>query len=206
MGVQSVGGTKLDYARRTAAALAYMAIGQGDAVGLNCVADKIVQQIPPRRNPAHLSTIYDLMESVRATGQSALPSVLHELAETVRQRAMIMIFSDLFMPPQQLRDCFEHLRFRKHDVCAFHLLDPEELSFNFQRPTRFVDTEDDSYLYVDPVEIADRYLKAIGDYLTQLKQVMLETSVDYRRVMLSQPYDQMLRDFLVNRAHQARAR
>ena len=74
-------------------------------------------------------------------GETQLVTVLHELAETIRQRALIVIISDLFVEPELLRGCFQHLRFRKHDVAAFHLLDPLELDFNFRRPMRFLDME-----------------------------------------------------------------
>ncbi|MBX3421068.1 MAG: DUF58 domain-containing protein [Pirellulaceae bacterium] len=206
MGVPCSAGTKLDYACRMSAALSYLAIQQGDAVGLACVSDSIVQQVPPRRNPAHWSTLLDHLEGAKARGETQLPRLLHELAETVRQRALVIIISDLFVQPAELRDCFEHLRFRKHDVVAFHLLDTDELRFNIQRPTRFVDPEGGAAMFADPVEIADRYLQAMSHYLNELKQATLETAVDYRRVEVDQPYQQAIRNFLIDRAHQRRSR
>ncbi|HAC89691.1 MAG TPA: DUF58 domain-containing protein [Planctomycetaceae bacterium] len=198
--------SKIDYARRLAGALSYLAIQQGDAVGLACVEQGLIHQIPPRRNPAHLSILFDHLEVVKAQGTTGLPQVLHELAETVRQRALVVILSDLFMQPAELRECFEHLRFRKHDVAAFHLLNPDEIHFSFQRPTRFLDMEGGPAIFADPVEIAQRYLQAIQQYLEELRQVVLETAVDYRRVVLDQPYDQALRSFLVDRANLRRSR
>ena len=91
--------------------------------------------------------------------------MLHELAETIRQRALCIILSDLFVDPELLRGCFQHLRFRKHDVAVFHLLDPRELSFDFRRPMRFLDMEGGPALFAEPNEIADRYHKALGGYL-----------------------------------------
>ncbi|MCA9193128.1 MAG: DUF58 domain-containing protein [Planctomycetales bacterium] len=201
----SAGVTKLEYARRVAAALGYLAIQQGDAVGLACVANGITQQIPPRRNPAHLTTLFDCLEQAQPQGQTGLGTVLHELAETVRQRALVIILSDFFLEPELLRDCFEHLRFRKHDVVAFHLLDPEELTFAFQRPTRFLDLEGGTPIFADPVEIADRYHTALAAYLEKLREVVLETAVDYRRIRIDSPYDKELTNFLVARA-QGRSR
>jgi hypothetical protein len=99
-----------------------------------------------------------------------------------------------------LRDCFEHLRFRKHDVSAFHLLDPEELAFAFQRPTRFIDMEGGTPIFAEPTEIADRYHQALRAYLESLKKIVLETGVDYRRVSIDQGYSKLLTDFLVDRA------
>ncbi len=196
----SVGLSKFQYAQRLAASLAYLAVQQGDAVGLACVSAGIVHSIPTRRNPAHLTTLFDVLERATPGGPTQLASVLHELAETVRQRALIVIFSDLFIEPAELRSCFEHLRFRKHDVAVFHLLDPEELAFDFQRPTRFVDMEGGSSIFVEPSEIAQRYQRALETYLVELNRIVLETAVDYRRVSLSQPYETVLTDFLVNRA------
>ncbi|MCC7339346.1 MAG: DUF58 domain-containing protein [Pirellulaceae bacterium] len=202
----SVGVTKLEYARRISAALSYLAIQQGDAVGLACVADGIVHNIPPRRNPAHLTTLYDTLEAVLPQGETGLVAILHELAETVRQRALVIVISDLFVEPESLRECFEHLRFRKHDVTAFHLLDPEELAFAFQRPTRFLDMEGGTAVFADPVEIAERYHTALSEYLEALRKVVLETAVDYRRISIDSPYAQELTNFLVDRAYHRSAR
>ncbi len=206
MNFGSVGKTKLEYARCVAAALSYLAIQQGDAVGMASVAKGIVQNIPARRNPAHLMTLFDTLENAKPQGETGLVEVLHELAETVRQRAQVIILSDLFVPPELLRDCFEHLRFRKHDVSVFHLLDPEELGFTFQRPTRFIDMEGGTAIFADPVEIADRYHRALSEYLEQLRKVVLETAVDYRRININTSYEQELKNFLVDRAHRGRGR
>ncbi|MEO8269173.1 MAG: DUF58 domain-containing protein [Aureliella sp.] len=202
----SVGATKLEYARRISAALSYLAIQQGDAVGLACVAEGIVHNIPPRRNPAHLTTLYDTLEGAKPQGETGLVAILHELAETVRQRALVIVISDLFVKPESLRECFEHLRFRKHDVTAFHLLDPEELAFAFQRPTRFIDMEGGTAVFADPVEIAERYHTALSSYLEELRKVVLETAVDYRRISIDSPYAQELTNFLVDRAYHRSAR
>jgi uncharacterized protein (DUF58 family) len=206
MDVGSVGTTKLEYARCISAALSYLAIQQGDAVGLACVAEGIVQNIPPRRNPAHLTTIYDTLEQAKPQGETGIVDVLHELAETVRQRALVIVLSDLFVETDRLRECFEHLRFRKHDCAVFHLLDPEELAFDFQRPTRFIDMEGGTAVFADPVEIAERYHRALDDYLASLRKVVLETGVDYRRISIDAPYAQELTNFLVDRAFHRRGR
>ena len=81
------------------------------------------------------------LEQARPKGETKLIPILHELGETIRQRALIVIMSDFFVESDELRSCFEHLRFRKHDIAAFHLLDPLELEFTFRRPMRFLDME-----------------------------------------------------------------
>lgn len=198
--------TKLEYGRRIAAAMSYLAIQQGDAVGLACVSNGIVSNIPARRSPAHLTTIYDTLEEALPQGETGLVEVLHELAETVRQRALVVVLSDLFVESDLLRECFEHLRFRKHDLALFHLLDPEELAFAFQRPTRFTDMEGGTSIFADPIEIADRYHTALNAYLDDLQKVVLETAVDYRRISIDSPFQDELTNFLVERAQRRSGR
>jgi uncharacterized protein (DUF58 family) len=196
----SRGITKVEYGRRLIATLSYLASQQGDAVGLACVAKSIVQQVPPKRNAAHLRLIFDLLESARPQGETQLATVLHELAETIRQRALVVIVSDLFLEPAVLGHCFQHLRFRKHDVAVFHLLDPLELEFNFRRPMRFIDMEGGPAIFAEPSEIAARYQKALDEYLAGLKQVMLESAIDYSRVTIDEDYEKVLVRFLMSRA------
>ena len=165
MGFGTVGLSKLEYARRIAGALGQLALLQGDAVGLACVADGIVRNIPPRRNPSHLMAVFDVLEQTEPKGQTQLVPVLHELAETISQRALVVIISDLFVEPAELRSCFQHLRFRRHDTAVFHLLDPQEIAFEFRRPMRFLDMEGGPSIFAEPSEIAERYQKAISGYL-----------------------------------------
>jgi uncharacterized protein (DUF58 family) len=199
MGFGSTEVTKIDYARKLAGTLGYLLLQQGDAVGLACFAEGLVHNIPARRNPAHLLTVFNLLEEVKPRGQTRLVSVLHELAETVRQRALVVILSDLFVEPEELRGCFQHLRFRKHDVVTFHLLDPQELRFDFRRPMRFLDMEGGPAIFAEPSEIADRYRKAVDRYLGDLRGVVLKAGVDHHEVHIDASYEEVLRRFLVGR-------
>ncbi len=192
--------SKIDYARRICGAIGYLASQQGDAVGIACVADGIVRTLPPRRSPAHLRLVFDILEQAAPAGPTRLPEVLHELAETIRQRALVVVVSDLFVEPEALASSFSHLRFRHHDVSVFHLLDPQEIGFTFQRPTRFLDMEGGGSIFADPIDIADRYHQAVTTYLEAMKKVVLESGVDYHRVLTDESYEQLLARFLVGRA------
>lgn len=191
--------TKMQYARRLVGSLAYLAVQQGDAVGLTCIAEQIVRSIPPRRTPSHLSGIFDVLENTEPVGDTQLVSRLHEFAETTRQRALVVVISDLFVPPEQLREAFDHLRFRKHDVAVFHLLDPQELGFEFRRPTRFVDMEGGPSIFAEPTDIEDRYQKALAEYLQQIKSIVLESAIDYHRISIDEAYEAVLLRFLSGR-------
>jgi uncharacterized protein (DUF58 family) len=199
MGFGSQGVSKLEYARRIGATLGFLASQQGDAVGLACVAGGLVQNVPPRRSPAHLRLVFDLLEQAKPQGETQLARTLHELAETNQQRALVIIISDLFIEPATLGNCFQHLRFRKHDVAVFHLLDPQEIEFNFRRPMRFLDMEGGPAIFAEPSDIARRYQTALEQYLTDLKQVVLESGIDYHRVLIDEDYEKVLVRFLTSR-------
>src|SRR4051812_221753 len=199
MAFGSSGTTKIEFAKKLAAGIAYLAIQQGDAVGLAGIAESVVTEIPARRNPAHLVHLFDLLERMEPSGGTKLVSLLHELAEKTRQRALVVIISDFFADPAQLQNAFEHFRFRKHDLAVFHLLDPQETSFTFHRPMRFLDMEGGASILADPNDIADRYLAALNHYLTRLRQAVVETSADYHRLDIGGDYEQALLNFLIGR-------
>jgi len=199
MGFGANHGSKFAYARRLAATLAYLAMHQEDAVGLTCCSDKVVRDIPPRRNAAHLRNIFNALAETRTSGATALVPALHDLAEKIRRRAMVVVFSDLFSDPEELLSCFEHLRFRKHDLTVFHLMDRVELDFKFDRPIRFVDMESTASLVAEPGLIYPRYTEALKQYLDRMRRGCLESKVDYRIVTTEQSYEKVLSDFLLAR-------
>lgn len=199
MGFGDKGQRKFDYARRIAATLAYMTSHQGDAVGLQCFADKRVHDIPPRRNPAHLRYVFDTLANVAPRGETRLVEELHSLAERIRQRALMIIISDFFCDVDELINCFQHLNFRKHDFAVFHLLDPQELDFQFDRPMRFVDMETDSVLLAEPDVIRREYIASVNEYLVKLHEGCNKFQADYRRVTTDTPYEKVVADFLVER-------
>jgi uncharacterized protein (DUF58 family) len=192
--------SKLDYARHLAATLAYIIAHQGDAVGLMCAADKTFLEVPPRRNPAHLRTVFEALEKTEARGPTGLIAALHDVAEKVRRRALVIVISDFFCDLDGLLNCFQHLRFQRHDLAVFHLLDRSELEFQFDRPVRFVDLEGSASVVTEPAAIRDEYLRQIGAFLARLRAGCHEFGADYRRVVTDQGYEQVLADFLVERA------
>lgn len=194
------GQTKLEFARRLAGTLAWMAAQQGDAVGLHCAGKNFHSEIAPKRNAAHLRVILDSLAQAEASGETGLVEALHEAAERIRQRALVVIISDLFVETNRLADAFQHLRFRKHDVVVFHLLEQLELDFDFDRPIRFTDLEGGSPVLADPSIVAQEYRHAVTQYLDDTKIIMRDAAVDYQRLSLEQHYGDVLAKFLLERA------
>jgi uncharacterized protein (DUF58 family) len=193
-------GSRLDYARKIAASLAYLTIQQGDAAGLVCVGEKKTIEIPAKRNPAHLQLIFDTLEQVEAKGTTNIVQALHDLAEKARRRALIIVLTDGFEDADALLNCFQHLRFQKHDLVMFQLLDRMEMDFQFDRPVRFNDLESSYNLVTEPNTIRDEYLAQLHRHLKRLKEGCNQFNADYRQVILDQDYEKLLADFLSERA------
>ena len=208
------GMSKLNYARCLAGSLAYIAARQGDAVGLYCTGSDTSEssgrdhgfhkEIPPKRSAVHLSTVLDELGAMEASGETGLADSLHEMAERVPQRALIIVLSDLFVDPEVLRNCFQHLRFRKHDVAVFHLLERSELEFQFDRPMRFVDMEGGEPVLADPTIIATQYQRALETYLESMNEVVHDTEIDYHRIRIDEDYGDVLARFLLGRTPKQR--
>lgn len=193
------GVSKLQTLTSLAGTLAYLTSQQGDAVGLYCAGKSFHTVIPPKRNAGHLRVVLDQLAALRAEGETGLAEALHEAAESIGQRALVVVISDLYLEPSVLKSCFQHLRFRKHDVAVFHLLDQSEVDFAFDRPTRFLDLEGGAPVLTDPLLVNRQYQKAIQGYLADLGTVMREAAVDYHRLNLRDPVDAVLARFLIGR-------
>ena len=203
MGFAGEHGSRLAYAKRLAATLGYLVINQGDAAGLLHVTEKSTPEIPPRRNASHLQVILDALGQAQPTGGTHLVPMLHELAEKARRRALVIILSDCFCDGTELRDALQHLRYQKHDLALFHLLDPLELDFEFDRPVRFVDMEGSQSIVTEPATVRSEYQAQLKHFLEKLRDDCHEFNADYRRVTMDQPYEKVLADFLTARARQA---
>ena len=199
MAYAGAGGSKFDFARRLAATLAYLLIRQGDAVGLTLVRTDGELDIPARRAPIHLNALLDaLAESVPA-GSVDLTQALHRIAERVRARAMIVVVSDFFETPENLLPSFQHMRFRRHDLALFHVLDTDETRFPFDRPIRFLDLEGSDSVVTDPAIVAETYRREVGAYLETLKRGAREFGADYRLAPVELGYEKALSSFLLQR-------
>ncbi len=191
--------SRFEIARRIAGTLAHLLVHQGDATGLVCFTDRTLHDLPPRRTPTHLRQLLNTLAEAKPQGETNLVGTLHALAERIRQRSLVIIISDLFTEVPELLECFKHLRFYKHDVAVFHLLDRQEFDFDFTRPVRFVDMESGADLITDPAVVRDAYREALNDYLAALSHGCREFDVDYRLNYLDQGYEGLLTEFLLQR-------
>jgi uncharacterized protein (DUF58 family) len=200
MGYGSRGLTKLEYARQLAAALAYLMLTQNDAVGMFAFAAGRGEHIPPRSTMGHLRPLLLLLDRAAAGGGTDFAASLHALAERLTRRGLIILFSDLLDDPDRIAQAIHHFRHRKHEVLVFHILDPLEVSFDFEREAVYVDLESGERVTTRPQELRGDYRARVRDWREQLRQFCIEKRADYVPLTTDQPYDRALLEFLSKRA------
>lgn len=190
---------RIQFARKLAATLSYLIIDQGDAAGLSICQEKIHLEIPPTRRAAQLNHIFEVLANTEPSGETGLIEALHDIAEKTSQRALIIIMSDLFCDTGELADALQHLRYRKHDIAIFHILDKQEIEFDFERPHRFIDIEDQSSLVAEPALVAEDYRSALQGFLENVKTACHDVHADYHLITTDQDYEKIIHDFLSTR-------
>jgi uncharacterized protein (DUF58 family) len=193
--------TKLQYAQFLAAALAYLLARQQDAVGLVAFGDGVHTHVPARNRTGHMRTIYGQLAGLEAGGETRLSASLHETAERLTRRGIIILISDFYDQPERLADAFQHLRFKGHDLVAFHVLDPNEVEFDFDDAVLLLeDAETTEQMPVLPDVIAGGYKERIREHIEDLRRCAAANHVDYELITTDQPLDFALFSFLSRRA------
>ncbi|MFP4057114.1 MAG: DUF58 domain-containing protein, partial [Candidatus Brocadiia bacterium] len=191
--------TRLDYGASLAAALALLMLRQGDQVGLVSFDNAVRHFIPPRGNARHFAAIVQALEGVKPGEDTDVSAVLHEIAERVRRRSLVVVISDFFDDVDRVLRGLQHFRHRRHEVIVLHLLDDAEAQFPYERVTLFEGMERGEEVVVDPRLLASAYRERFREFLDRLKRGCTEKSIDYERMWLSEPFDRALTAYLGRR-------
>jgi uncharacterized protein (DUF58 family) len=200
MGYGSRGITKHEYASCLAAALGYLMNRQRDACGLTAFDDKIVSMLPASARPGHLRALLVMLSRLELGHQTNVSKPLHQLADSLTKRGMVVLISDLIDEPDSVIRGLKHFQFRGTDVIVFHLLDPDELEFPFDRATRFEDLETEEEVMAVPSVVRPHYLKAIGDLIEHYKRELGSCGIDYQLLSTKEPLELALLAYLSTRA------
>lgn len=191
--------TKFEYAQMLAAALTYLLLGQQDAVGLLTFAEEIDRFVPPRATSSHLEAILREIDRARPGGRTALGATLHSLAERVKRRGLVLLFSDLMADPSDVLSGLKHFRHRRHEVIVFHILDPFEWSFGFREAATFVDVETGEEVALEPWQVQASYKSALDSWVARYQRECAQHQIDYVRILTNTPYDAALLRYLEKR-------
>jgi len=200
MGYGSKGLTKLEYGSCLAASIAYLMQRQRDAVGLIAFDDRIVDRLPASARPGHLRALLVSLDRLRAGKETNVSKPLHQLADSLSKRGIVVLISDLLDDPEAVIRGLKHVRFRGTDVIVFHVLDPDEIDFPFERPTRFEDLETTEEIMAVPSLVREHYLRQIGGLIDRYKRELGVTGIDYQLLKTTDPLELALLSYLSARS------
>jgi len=201
---------KITFSIYAAAALMNLMRKQRDAVGLNVFADTISFSTAARSSSVHFKYLYTELEkmlepiNVETKRDTFATSALHEIADNIHKRSLVVIFSDMFETAKdssQLFAALQHLRHNKHEVVLFHVVDKkQEIDFEFEnRPYRFIDMESGRQIKVNPLEVKAEYNKAVQAFTSELKMKCGQYRIDFVEADINAGFEQVLLPYLLKR-------
>lgn len=201
---------KIRFSVYAAAALTQLMRKQRDAVGLTVFTDEVMVAEQARSNAVHLKHVMTHLEHLLAVdapahGQkTSIVEALHDISNRAPRRSLVVILSDMLDGTDQaaMFDALQHLRFNKHDVILFHVVDrSKELELQLEdRPYTFVDLESGEQVKAHPAEVRDAYRTAMADHWHQLKLKCGQYRIDLVEADINKGFSPILLEFLLKRA------
>lgn len=200
---------KLKFSVFSAAAIIRLLKKQRDASGISLFSNQIDRHTKSKLNISHQKMLFSELENLLHQKRkinkpsSNTADILHNLAEQIHQRSLVILFSDMFSQdePEELFSALQHFRFKKHELIVFHVTDPQkekELEFN-NRPHRFVDLETGETVKLNPAHIRDDYQLQMSSFYKNLKLKCSQYRIDFVEVDINQPFAEVLTAFLIKR-------
>jgi uncharacterized protein (DUF58 family) len=191
--------TKFEYSICLAAALGYLMIHQQDPVGLITFDEKIRHSLPARSKRTQLGNILALLAKLKPVGPTEIARNLRQIGAMVRQRGLIMLFSDLLADPEPIIESLHLLRHKGHDLILFHVLDEAEVHFPFDGMVDLKDPETGESMVIDAAGMRTDYLAAVEELRATYRQECFKMGVDYVALDTSLPFDKALLEYLSQR-------
>ena len=193
--------SKFRYAQFVAACLSYIVLHQQDSVGLITFDNKVRQFIPPKSSPTQLLRIVRTLDATNAEKESGIAPLLHEVAERIDRRSMVVVISDLFDNADALIEAFHHLRYKRHEVILLQTMAGDELEFPFRKWSLFENLElPGERLKLDPAMMRNVYLQNVADHLAKIREAVNKLRLSHLLLNTSEPFDDALMMFLAQRA------
>lgn len=201
---------KLSFSIYAAGCLSHLLYKQRDAFGLAQINERIDSMSEIKTTFAHKQRIFTLLEQLLQSKETKntltnIDKPLHEIAERIHKRSLIIIFTDLFSTlssDQELIKALQHLRYNKHEIILFYVYDKEkevELDFK-ERPYRFVDAESGEEVKITPSQLKDRYSEAVKEKIANIKAQCNNLQIDFVQADINKGFDQIMLPFLIKRS------
>jgi uncharacterized protein (DUF58 family) len=191
--------TKYDHATAIAASLAYMAIQQQDSVGLAIFDQVLSRYFKPSNSPGQWKLVVNELQQIPRWNKTSMGKILDQLAEKLTHRSLLVILSDFFDDISSIRQGLRHLRYKKHEIMVFQILDPTEIEFPFEDVTLFKGMEDLGELLTEPRALREGYIEQLNTFTEELKKTSRGMNIDFQRFSSGDALDVALSQFLATR-------
>jgi uncharacterized protein (DUF58 family) len=181
---------------------------QRDAVGLSVYSDDYDYYAPEKGSERHhqmlLSVLDEMIVSPKETKGTETYKYLHQIAEKIKRRSMVFLFTDMFQTTKDQAALFkalQHLKYNKHEVILFHVFDKEKevlLAYD-NKPKRFIDVETGEYINVYADQVKEDYNKAVERYFYDLKLKCAQYQIKYVEANINASFNTILTTYLVER-------
>ena len=192
--------TKYDHATAIAAGLSYLTIQQQDSVGLAIFDQALSRYFKPSNSPGQWKVITQELQQVPRWNRTNTGKILDQLAEKLTHRSLIVILSDFFDDLDGLKKGLRHLRYKKHEMMAFQILDPAEIEFPFEDVTLFKGMEEAGQLLTEPRALRAGYLEQLRLFTEEMTKMCRGMHIDFTRMNSGESLDVSLSGFLATRA------
>jgi uncharacterized protein (DUF58 family) len=196
--------TKFDYARWCAAAMAHLALGQRDTAGLVIFDAQHRLKVPPANGKPQEVAIIAALAAATPSGPTAVGGALDLLAPRLRHRGVTAVFSDFIDDIDTIMVGVKRLVHGGHEPILFQVLDPLELSFDFESLLKLQGFEDTGTHKIDPKAIREAYLEELQQHNKALARQARALSVDFLSISTAEPLDAVLSAYLARRTARAR--
>ncbi len=200
---------KLKFSILSASAIIQLLKKQRDASGLSLFSDQIDLHTRSKLSLSHQKMLFSELDQLYLQDiKKDIPSnntaqIIHDLAEQIQQRSLIVIFSDMFSndKPDELFSALQHLRYKKHDVIVFHVSDPsKEMNLNFNsKPHRFIDLETGESIKINPSHIKEHFQSQMSLFYKDLKLKCSQYKINFIEADINKPFAEILSNFLIKR-------
>src|SRR6185503_10529977 len=177
----------------------YLMLAQTESVGLCLFQHRVINWLAPHTGTSQLSRVVEAIEKTSPNGESGLAPAIHETAERLDRRALVIIVSDLLLPPAQFREGLAHLRHDRHEVICLRVLDRDEIEFPFRRWSRFRGLEGERAALVEPALARKTYLEHFRKHQEELEDQCHAQHVELHTFVTDQPLGDALSRFLRSR-------
>lgn len=202
---------KIGFSTYAAASLVHLLKKQRDAFGLSLFSDEVEIHTDTKSTTTHSKLIFTELEKLlvpladNKNKRSSGARALHEIAEKIKRRSLVILFSDMIENSEKSQDdlwnALQHLKHNKHEVILFHVTDKKkELDFEFEnRPYRFIDMETGEEIKLNPLQVREAYQRSMKKFEQDLKLKCGQYSIDLVEADISKGFDQVLLPYLLKR-------